>query len=628
MADENLKEQTETTDKTGYMYIVRDNKDYCIDTKNLGLVQSGTDVDTLIYDEITGDYIPQGMRINKQGISVEIPSNGMLPLTSGNNGFSFTNAGIVKGISIIKDEAFGASELRSAVTGNIEGRITGISKFTFFTLPGTTFVNDSPDIPDDVFPNGVQEFRKIRNNLGETVTFGNAMAVEMVYNNEGTFHLLTAVTTAAVPLTEVLIEFRNTVSLTTAITLTFSGSGNHRIIWGDGTSPVTFVSGDELNHTFSDGDYKAVIITDDPVSITGIEASSSQIFQFKNLIALTSLTTINFGYNNLYSFNFADIPTVTDIRLPHNPTLTALENGNSISVNVTYIDIGHCAIVGAFVIENKNNLIDLHFDDNSITSVTIKNCANLGYIFGNFNPITNSTFNNLPSLVTLYLQNSSLAEFDFAGIPTATFIALKNAVTLTTLYNVNSISANITVIDLSNTRVTGDFILTNRLSLGNILLTGHNLSKLDFSGCTSFNPTSVGTFTMTLPNVLTSAKFTGCLVMTKFIIANQAIDDLDITGCVSLNLLDVDNNDNGTGVDFITGLATVQTLNNIDLTSCNADDGTIDTWINDLYTAVVAYNILDGNFDTSGVNGTRTAASDTAYNDLTNPATYNWTIAG
>ena len=604
---------------------------------------SATDANALIYDDITSKFIATGLRNSQQAdTEIVIPASGLIQTTPDYNLLGFTGSGTINALSIIKDTKYAVDDFRTITVDDLEGVITGGTMFSLLVKAGTT-IKHNFTVTDNL-PTTASEYRPIFTESKEDVTFVNDTIALLQYNKKlKVWHLLRSVTSTAVPLFEIPITFDISDYTTgrSGIKLTFA-SGNHTMIWGDGTAPEPFVSGVELTHTFASNDvFNGVITTDEPVAITSLIADNSRISKIENFGVLTSLAYVDFNSNSLTEFDFADVTNANVIYLAYNSIIT-ISNLNSISAEIESLDLFENSITGEFILKNRTSLYSLRLYNNDFSLIDVSGCSSLpadpymtlgnhnletlyvtdcssmSVISASYQSLINLDITGCVSMTQLRVKGNKLTKIegltsnipltyvdisynkftslDFSNIPLATEIRAHENL-LTEILNDSYINANITHLNLYSNQIAGSFNLTNKASLGYLRLDGNLFTDINISGCSAYQG------------------------HVYFILHCVNLTILNVTNCTSLVQIGGVNKN----ISEVTGLATCTALNYIDLSNNNATGLEVDEFVNDTYTAMQITPTYNGTLNVGGTNALRTAASDVAA-DAMIAAPYNWTL--
>lgn len=385
---------------------------------------------------------------------------------------------------------------------------------------------------------------------------------------------------------------------TVGIQLVFA-AGSLQVDWGDGSPMENFVTGVELTHNYlATGTYN-LKIKGDLENITQFVADNSRITTISNL--KTGLLTNFQIWNNLYSgiLNMAEAPISGGFFAYGNPNMVQVIHASVGNALTTTYRVENCDITGQldlsnvpvsgllwangnvnftgfnFSVSGNGQLTDLRVNSSGITNINLTN-----------NPLTGRLWaNNCPSLTSLSFATSGNGK----------------------LTDVRLFSSNITgAVDFSNMPVSGTLWCNNNPNWtgATFSTTGNTLvTFFDFANC---NFTSVD---LTNVPVGTSFRMNGNSSFSSVIFAasgNGALSDFNVGGCSLPNTdFSVFPNSNGVTITYVSNSLTAtehdNQLINLDATG----------WIN-------------GSLSISTGNTARTAASDTAFNNL---IANGWTIS-
>ena len=395
---------------------------------------------------------------------------------------------------------------------------------------------------------------------------------------------------------KILVTVTPTTSFTVGFNLTFTGSID--IDFKEGAGKEALTSGVEKTNLYGVAATYIIEITGDLTNITKFIADSSRITTISNL--KTGLLTDFQIWGNLYAGN---------------------------------LDMSNAPISGAFYTFGNSGLTSIthSLTGNSITSIyRVENCNITGV----------HDLSNVPVSGTLWINNNTnFTGFNFATSGNGTLNSLR----------VNS--TDIASLDLSNNPITGTlwantctlltsltFATSGNGKLNNLRLYGSDITgTLDFSNmpisatvwCNSNSNLTGLIFSTTGNTLVTFFDFTNCNISTLDLTNVPIGTSFRMNGNSSFSTITFAAAANGSLSDF--NVATCN-LPNTDFSVFPTSDGVTITYVSNSLTATEHDNQLINLDGTGWINGSlliiagntaRTAASDTAYNNL---ISNGWTI--
>jgi hypothetical protein len=387
---------------------------------------------------------------------------------------------------------------------------------------------------------------------------------------------------------KILVTMDMSTPSTAGITLTFA-SGSLDIDWKEGGGKEAFTTGVEKTHAYvTPGTYIAEI-TGDFANITQFVADNSKITNISNF-KTGLLTNLRLHQNLFTSIDLSDVPVSGTVFIYDCPNITS----------VTFASSGN-SLVTSFVMRQNPNLASLDlsnvpvsatFDvrDSGISGITFASSGN--------SKVTIFRAYNCSSLTSLNLANVPVGgsfEVYNSGISGITFSSTGN--TIVSTFSVYSCSS-LTSLDLSNVPIS-----TNFRAFSNPLMTSLIFSTTGNSTVTLFSASDCDLSSLDLSNVPISTAFavrdnSNLSSLTLAAAGNGALTIFAVRGCSLPNIdLTVFSTSDGVSIEqednAMTSTEVDNQLINLDSTG----------WIN-------------GTLDIAGTNAARTAASDTAYNNL------------
>jgi len=496
------------------------------------LFSGSQDIDSFVFDKISGKFINQLMRIQKQGTTIAPDVDGFVQLTADYNMFDLdvSTFGEVKTMSIIKNAAF-----RTDAGGILEGVVSGSSEMKILFPAGSVLKHNSA-------VGGSGEGMPFETSTSADITFGNPEIVTFTYHNSKQKWLMPS---RGLSVIVPVFEIPYTVKIDSApqeVVWNNTFTSDMSVISGDGTPPEALVSGVPKTHNYlTNGTFSGIMTTTDLSGVTAIRevGSDKRISSiFEGFTGSLSLQELDLQGNAiLKSLDLQGVTVGNLLRLQNCLSLTEIKNFVS-NETFTLLWASNCDLTGILNISGVTKLGgNVDFSGNAKLTQVLNPVST--QVFSSYN-VSNCGLDDVLDISTLTGMGGS---FNASSNPDLKQIHNPISNVAFSLYSISSCTSFAGILDISGlTKFGGGFnssscpLLTDILNpisaqvFNSYYATDCGITNLDLSGLTGLaggfrvhgNPMTSITFPVT-SGIFTFFRVNDCL-----------FTSLDLSGLLNL----------------------------------------------------------------------------------------------